>query len=74
MIAGGNLLELWDCGIGDALAAAVPPFQSGDIAVIGRAGVQAGAIFTGERWAIQTEKGFAALPLADSAIIKAWRP
>lgn len=73
-LAGGDLLSLWDLGIGKALLPATSPYVRGDIAVIGRAGLQAGAIFTGERWAIQTATGFAALPLADSAIMKAWRP
>jgi hypothetical protein len=73
-IASGDLLSLWDEGIGDALPVVAPPFQPGDIAVIGRAGLQAGAIFTGERWAIQTERGFGAVPLPESAIVKAWRP
>jgi uncharacterized protein DUF6950 len=73
-IAGGNLLELWEQGIGSALPDAPPPYLAGDIAVIGRVGLQAGAIFTGERWAIQKEHGFTALPLPDCAILKAWRP
>jgi hypothetical protein len=73
-IAGGDLLSLWVEGIGDALPAAPAPFQAGDIAVISRAGLQAGAIYTGQRWAIQTERGFTALPLTDSAVVKAWRP
>lgn len=73
-IAAGNLLALWNEGIGASLSPAVPPYRSGDIAVIGRAGLQAGAIFTGQRWAVQSARGFTALPLPDSAIVKAWRP
>lgn len=73
-IAGGDLLSLWDEGIGDALPVVVPPFRAGDIAVIARLGFQAGALFTGERWAIQSERGFTSLPLPDNAIVKAWRP
>lgn len=73
-IADGNLLRLWEEGIGNALPLALAPYLAGDIAVIGRAGMQAGAIFTGERWAVQTERGFTALPLPDTAIVKAWRP
>lgn len=73
-IAGGDLLSLWDEGIGDALPVVTAPFLAGDIAVIRRLGLQAGAIFTGARWAVQSEHGLAALPLLDSAIVKAWRP
>lgn len=73
-IASGNLLSLWEEGIGAALPVAQPPFAAGDIAVVSRAGLQAGAIFTGERWALQTERGFTALPLPDRAVVKAWRP
>lgn len=73
-IAGGDLVSLWDAGIGGALPLASPTYQAGDIAVIRRLGLEAGAIFTGQRWALKSEYGFAALPLPDAAIVKAWRP
>lgn len=73
-IAGGDLLALWEEGIGGSLPVAETPYEAGDIAVVTRAGLQAGAIFTGERWAIQTATGLTALPLGERAIVKAWRP
>lgn len=73
-IAGGDLLSLWDEGIGDGLAVASAPYQSGDIAVVQRMGLQAGAIFTGERWALQAAHGLVSAPFGDRAILKAWRP
>jgi hypothetical protein len=73
-IAGGDLLSLWEAGIGQAIPVAIEPYQWGDIAVVSRAGLSAGAIYTGERWAIQTERGFVSLPLPPSAVVKAWRP
>jgi len=73
-IADGDLLTLWGAGIGNALPVVSPPYRAGDIAVIAHLGLQAGAIFTGERWALQTSTGFAALPLCGDAIVKAWRP
>jgi hypothetical protein len=72
-IASGNLLSLWDEGIGASLPA-VTDFMVGDIAVVGRAGLQAGAIYTGQRWALRREGGISSLPLAPAAIVKAWRP
>lgn len=73
-IAGGDLLSLWDEGIGDALPVVAGPYQAGDIAVVKRLGLRAGALFIGVRWALQTERGFTSLPLPDNAIVKAWRP
>lgn len=69
-----GLVALWERGIGDALPVAVSPYRPGDIAVIRAHGLEAGAIFTGERWALRSARGFTALPLDDEHIVKAWRP
>lgn len=69
----GGLLLLWDQGIGDGLPV-VTELQAGDIAVVGAAGIQAGAIWTGERWAIRAARGLHFLAANSVALIKAWRP
>lgn len=71
----GGLAILWDRGIADALPAVSSGFALGDIGVVASHGFEAGAIFTGERWAIRNAGGgmsFIALP--DRATVAAWRP
>ncbi|WEK42991.1 MAG: hypothetical protein P0Y64_16860 [Candidatus Sphingomonas colombiensis] len=51
----GGLVALWDKGIGKALAVVEQP-ESGDIAVVAAGGIEVGAIFTGERWAIRGQR------------------
>lgn len=66
-----GLVHLWDIGIGDALPV-VTDLSPGDIGVVSLGSLEAGAIWTGSKWAIQTPRGthFA----ANLAVIKAWRP
>lgn len=70
--AGGGLLALWDRDIGSGLPTADQP-QRGDIAVVEAMGLQAGAIFTGERWAIQATRTLHFLAPDQVCVIKAWR-
>lgn len=71
----GSLVEHWSEGIGDALPVVSAPYQAGDIAVVERMGFRAGAIFTGDRWAVRGDKGaLAFLRLHDAAVLKTWRP
>lgn len=72
--AAGGLLALWEMGIPNRIPIAEAPFRAGDIAIIRRAGLEAGAIFDGERWALRTDRGVAFITLPDTAIVKAWRP
>lgn len=67
----GGLVELWQIGIGDALAVVDDAPQPGDIAVLTAHGYEAGGIFTGERWAIRAPR---CLHFVPATIIKAWRP
>lgn len=69
-----GLVSLWEVGILNAIPLASPPFLAGDIAVISKAGLEAGAIFDGERWALRTARGVAFASLPDTAVLKAWRP
>lgn len=72
--ATGGLLRLWERGIGDGLPVASVPYRAGDIAVVSRLGLEAGAIFEGSMWALRRDGGVAFVALPDSAIQKAWRP
>lgn len=72
--ASGGLVPLWERGIGDALPIVEAPFQAGDVAVIARAGLEAGAVYTGDMWALRRPGGLAFITLPDSAVLKAWRP
>lgn len=70
--AGGGLLALWDQGIGDGLPV-VQRLEAGDIAVITAMGIEAGAIWTGERWAMRSGRGVTFLR-DGLRVLKAWRP
>lgn len=73
-VLAGELVGHWDAAIGTALPVVTSPFLPGDIGIVRRLIWEAGAIFTGERWAFQRRRGLAFAPMPDEAIIKAWRP
>jgi len=66
-----GLSALWVIGIGDALPA-VTDLEPGDIGVVSLGPLEAGAIWTGTRWAIRTPRGMHFS--SDLTVIKAWRP
>ena len=72
--AAGGLVELWRDGIGDGLPIVDPPYQPGDIGVVVAHGVEAGAICTGDKWAMRTARGVIFWRAPDEAIVQAWRP
>jgi hypothetical protein len=74
VIEAGGLAVLWDRGIGDALPDASAPYQPGDIGVVTAHGLEAGAIFTGERWAIRRQRGHLYAHPSLVAVVAAWRP
>lgn len=51
-----------------------PDFLAGDIGVVNLAGNEAGAIFTGKRWAFVPDRGIAFASLDAECITRAWRP
>lgn len=69
---GGGLLALWDRDIGCGLPATNQP-ASGDIAVIDAMGMQVGAIFTGDRWAVKGQRTLHFLAADQVKVVKAWR-
>lgn len=70
----GGLAVLWGEAIGDAMPMVEAPYEAGDIAVVTVAGFEAGAIYTGERWALRKARGLLFARLPESAIVAAWRP
>lgn len=83
--AAGGLVALWDQGIGTALplvgecGGAVPlrvsELAPGDIAVIAALGMEAGAVWTGKRWALRMARGLRFIGDNSHIVIrKAWRP
>lgn len=46
--------------------------QEGDVGVVSVLGHQAGAIFTGRRWALVAERGLAFASLDPECVLKAW--
>lgn len=69
----GGLLALWEAGIGDALPTA-DVLEPGDIAVVSLAGAVAGAIWTGERFAIRAARRVHFVPPGAMTVLRAWRP
>lgn len=61
----------------DVLAMAGLPevndYREGDIGVVSVLGAQAGAIFTGKRWALVADRGLAFASLEPECVLKVWR-
>ena len=72
-LSAGGLVVLWARGIGDALPV-VEAIEAGDIAVVSAFGLEAGAIWTGERWAIRAGRGLHFLGTVGVRVVRAWRP
>lgn len=69
----GGLVELWREGIGDALPVAQEPYEPGDIAVLHLHKAEAGAIWTGERWALKGKRSIVIARVAPENVVAAWR-
>lgn len=71
----GGLDVLFAAGMADAGVPEVEGanFEPGDIGVVRLLGEQAGAIFTGERWAFIAERGVSFATLDTGCVIRAWR-
>lgn len=70
----GGLAMLWGRAIRDDIPHVEPPYAAGDIGVVAFHGLEAGAIFTGDKWAVRTMTGISFARLPDNAIAAAWRP
>lgn len=71
----GGLLALFVDGFSEAgLPEVTGPFEAGDVGVVTLWGLEAGAIFTGKRWAFVPPRGLGCVSLDDECIVRAWRP
>ena len=69
----GGLVALFDRFLGAVgIARREGDLQPGDIGVITIRGEEAGAIFTGGRWALVGERGLIFVTLPSESILKAW--
>lgn len=71
----GGLLVLFAPGMDAAgVPPATAPWQAGDVAVVSLLGQQAGAIYTGARWAFVAPRGLAFVSLDDDCVLQGWGP
>lgn len=68
-----GLLPLFASGMFGAGIPATKDFIEGDVGVVGILGQEAGAIFTGRRWALIAPRGLAFASLEPASVLKAWR-
>lgn len=70
----GSLESLFTQGMGGAgLPLVDGEFEAGDIGVVQLFGEQAGAVYTGTRWAFVSERGLAFVTIRPEHVLRAWR-
>ncbi len=69
----GGLAALFARGMEAADLVEVERPEEGDIGVVSLLGEEAGAIFTGKRWAFVADRGIACASLPREAVLKCWR-
>lgn len=68
-----GLVEMFDDGLSRiGVPVVAEPYEPGDVAVVSLLGRQAGAIYTGERWAFVGTRGLAFAKLSADCIVRAW--
>lgn len=71
---GGGLAELFADGMaGAGIPEVSGDFEPGDIGVVQLLGEQAGAVYTGKRWALVADRGMAFASVDRQYIVRAWR-
>lgn len=71
---GGSLADLFAGGMAAVgIPEASGPYEPGDIGVVQMFGEQAGAVYTGKRWALVANRGMAFASLDSESIVRAWR-
>ncbi|GLT02720.1 hypothetical protein GCM10007897_41420 [Sphingobium jiangsuense] len=70
----GGLVALFDCGMASAGIPRVDgePME-GDIGVLSVGEHQAGAVFTGKRWAMVADRGLAVASIDPACVLALWR-
>ena len=69
-----GLVRLWHRGILRSMPIITAPYQTGDVAIVAAYGHEAGAIFTGQRWALRMQIGVMFVAPDQVNVLKAWRP
>lgn len=69
----GGLLGIFGAGLEGVGARPVEHAQAGDIGIIALLGQEAGAIYTGRRWAFVAERGLGFASLEPAAVARIWR-
>jgi len=69
----GGLAGIFGAGLESVGAYRVNEAQSGDVGVIALQGEEAGAIYTGRRWAFVAERGLGFVTLRPDAVPFIWR-
>jgi len=72
--AAGGLVNLWERGLSGALPEVLDDLSPGDVAVVRVFNFEAGAIWTGQRWALKTKHGLHFAAADQVELIMAWRP
>lgn len=70
---GGGLSSLFDAGLVSVGARRVEQSEAGDIGIISILGHEAGAVYTGRRWAFVAERGLGFVSLEPGAVARLWR-
>ena len=68
----GGLVPLFSAGMEMAGLPEADEPHVGDIGVVSLLGEEAGAIFTGKRWAFAADRGIACASLEPGAVLKCW--
>lgn len=68
----GGLVTLFERGMGQAGLPRIAEPRAGDVGVICLHDVEAGAIFTGKRWAVVADRGLGFGSVAPEAVLAVW--
>jgi hypothetical protein len=72
--AHGGLGTLWESLFQGVVPWAEAPWQAGDVGVVTLGGFEAGAVFSGERWALRQSHGLVFAGCDQVAVARGWRP
>ena len=72
--AAGGLVALFAIGMADAGIPEAHVPQPGDVAVVLLNGEQQGAVFSGKRWMLATDRGVIGASLDADQVVRIWRP
>lgn len=68
----GGLIELFDKGMNSAGIAETSDVKEGNIGILQIGEHEAGAIYTGKRWALVTDRGWLFVSMDNECVLKMW--